>query len=377
MAILDFKEIAPAHVGDDRDAFELFAREFFQAKGFDVVEHPDRGADNGRDLIVVESRRGAIGTSEVRWLVSCKHKVHSGKSVTSKEEWNISDRVSSNGCHGFMAFYSTLPSSGVTAIVDGLRDVQYVQYDRERIERELLSDEPGRAVALRFMPRSFAAWRDLDGGVTGIDRHPAKPASVSTGAAAEPAEWTASKPERLHFAVQVRNHRARCAQIEVEEKLNQGSTVESFDVSPVLSFGTMEYDVKDLNVSVGLRRALCHVTSETGKVENERLGRGTPAPTGMTANAGDVWEMTSCGGGVLKGDVLGHHVLCRIRTPPGERGHARLELTASRSDIVCSFSSPGNVARATKRVMERFLENALFQKVSGHLLLSEVEMRSK
>jgi HJR/Mrr/RecB family endonuclease len=37
-------------------SFELFAREFLIEAGYEVVADPDRGADDGRDLIVVERR---------------------------------------------------------------------------------------------------------------------------------------------------------------------------------------------------------------------------------------------------------------------------------------------------------------------------------
>src|SRR3954452_21958206 len=51
---LDFKEIATAHAGTGRDQFELFARDFLEAEGFEIVRGPDQGPDAGRDLIVRE-----------------------------------------------------------------------------------------------------------------------------------------------------------------------------------------------------------------------------------------------------------------------------------------------------------------------------------
>lgn len=84
MPILDFKEIPSSSSGAARDQFELFAREFLDLVGFKIVTGPDRGADAGRDLIVEEIRAGVVGETRVRWLVSCKHKAHSGGSVTPK-----------------------------------------------------------------------------------------------------------------------------------------------------------------------------------------------------------------------------------------------------------------------------------------------------
>lgn len=49
MAIIDFKEIPQANIANgEQDCFELFAREFFDALGFSVIEDPDRGQDGGR-----------------------------------------------------------------------------------------------------------------------------------------------------------------------------------------------------------------------------------------------------------------------------------------------------------------------------------------
>src|SRR5947209_13046470 len=136
MAALDFTEIPPASEGAQRDTFELFARELLHAEGFRIVEHPDRGADGGRDLIVEEDRSGPGGCNVVRWLVSCKHKAHSGNSVTHADEPNVRDRLGTHRCGGFIAVYSTVPSSGLADILRKLPpDYGYLPFDRDIIER--------------------------------------------------------------------------------------------------------------------------------------------------------------------------------------------------------------------------------------------------
>lgn len=159
MAALDFTEIAEAHSGPERDQFELFARELLLSEGFRIIEHPDRGADGGRDLIVEEDRLGPGGTNVIRWLVSCKHKAHSGKSVTPADESNIRDRLGTHRCNGLIAFYSTLPSSGLAETCRRLRpDFEYLQLDGEAIERKLLDSPRSRVLAARYMPKSFNRW---------------------------------------------------------------------------------------------------------------------------------------------------------------------------------------------------------------------------
>jgi restriction endonuclease len=158
MPILEFKEIPSAAGGAARDQFELFARELLELAGFKIVTSPDRGADAGRDLIVEEIRTGVAGETRVRWLVSCKHKAHSGNSVTPDDEQDIHDRVRTHGCSGFLVFYSTVPSSGLATKLNAPDLPFEVQiFDQEKIERYLLRSS-GIELAKRFFPASFARW---------------------------------------------------------------------------------------------------------------------------------------------------------------------------------------------------------------------------
>ncbi len=161
MPVLDFKEIPEAHKATGfQDTFELFARDFLSLIGYKIISHPNRGADGGADLIVEEKRTGVGGETIVKWLVSCKHKAHSGSSVNPSEESNIYDRVSAKKCDGFIGFYSTIPSSGLSSILEGIKDrIEINIYDRERIEKKLLYSTRGLEVAERYFPISLTAWK--------------------------------------------------------------------------------------------------------------------------------------------------------------------------------------------------------------------------
>lgn len=159
MPVLDFKEIPEAHIaGGMQDTFELFARDFLSGIGFRVLVHPDRGADGGRDLICEEVRVGPAGETTIKWLVSCKHKAHSGGSVSPQDEPSIRDRVEANSCDGFLGFYSTLPSAGLSDRILGLQ-IETLVFDREAIEEKLLSSSTGLKLAGRFFPKSVEEWR--------------------------------------------------------------------------------------------------------------------------------------------------------------------------------------------------------------------------
>jgi len=140
MPVLDFREIPEANKNSGKqDTFELFARDFLEYLGYSIIHGPDRGADGGKDLIVKEIRKGVGGETKVKWLVSCKHKAHSGSSVGVNDETDIADRVKANSCTGFIGFYSTLPSSGLTKKLEGLKDrIEYQIYDSEKIEKKFI-----------------------------------------------------------------------------------------------------------------------------------------------------------------------------------------------------------------------------------------------
>lgn len=160
MSAIDFKEIPEAHIGGGlQDTFELFARDFLSYLGYKVDENPSRGADGGKDIVVTEKRSGVGGETTVRWLVSCKHKAHSGASVNPQDESNIRDRIEANHCDGFIGFYSTLPSSGLSIAIKSLSEKIAIQtFDREKIENHLLSSSEGLHLTKRFFPNSVAKW---------------------------------------------------------------------------------------------------------------------------------------------------------------------------------------------------------------------------
>ncbi len=51
--IIDFTDIAPSNKGGrNQDSFEQFACAFLEAKGFEIVQRPDRGPDGKKDMII-------------------------------------------------------------------------------------------------------------------------------------------------------------------------------------------------------------------------------------------------------------------------------------------------------------------------------------
>lgn len=156
--MIDLTEIPSARGGSEaQESFELFAREFLEAIGFDCVSGPDRGADDGKDLLILEHLRGPVSVHTRRWLVSAKHLAHSGRAVGVEDEFDVHDRVEQHGADGFLAFYSTVPSATLARRFDKLRDrLPYLLFDQGKIRSLLHEESRLRGVFERYLPRSFA-----------------------------------------------------------------------------------------------------------------------------------------------------------------------------------------------------------------------------
>lgn len=157
--LLNFKEIPQANTGSGlQDTFELFSRDFFENLGFEIIQHPDRGADGKKDLIIQESRQGITGISKIKYLVSCKHYIHSGKSVSDTDEPDINDRLRAHGCDGFIGFYSTISATSLNNKLTGSK-ILFEIFDRERIEKKLFDSPEGSKLASRYFPVSYQSYR--------------------------------------------------------------------------------------------------------------------------------------------------------------------------------------------------------------------------
>lgn len=166
MSVLNFKEIPQANLATgEQDEFELFARDFFAYLGYKILSEPDRGQDGGKDILIQESRIGIGGETKLLWLVSCKHFAHSnlgkGKAVGVDDEINVSDRIKSNRCDGFIGFYSTIASSGLTQKLKGLSEddrKEFQVFHRGNIEEILFKAPEGLQIARRYFPKSMQLW---------------------------------------------------------------------------------------------------------------------------------------------------------------------------------------------------------------------------
>lgn len=165
--MIDFTEISPSNTGSgQQDQFEIFASSFLEVLGFKIIKGPNRGPDGGTDLIACEL--SPLTSSVTIWMVSAKHYAHSGRSVYVRDEVDITDRVNQSGADGFLAFYSTLPSSGLEEKLNNLKREgklkKFFIFNQGVISKKLLTDTRLLPILKNFFPRSYNLLRDRQKG---------------------------------------------------------------------------------------------------------------------------------------------------------------------------------------------------------------------
>jgi hypothetical protein len=161
--IINFREIPPSNEGGVyQDRFEQFACDFFETRGYKIIQRPDRGPDGDKDMIISESRSGIGGTTIIRWLVSCKHKAHSNKAVSANEEQDIFGRVTQHKCQGFLGFYSTIASAALSNKILSCRpNIEADFLDNGKIERDVLKSRDSARLLATYFPSAQEKLRQL------------------------------------------------------------------------------------------------------------------------------------------------------------------------------------------------------------------------
>lgn len=105
--MIEFRELE-----SDGIRFEQLIRELLIRSGFEV-HWTGVGPDGGRDLVAIERANGSLAPFQRKWLVSCKHHAHSGKSVGVDDASNIVDACNAVGATGYLLACSTQPTSAL------------------------------------------------------------------------------------------------------------------------------------------------------------------------------------------------------------------------------------------------------------------------
>lgn len=156
MSTLDFSELSSKPAGEP---FEGLIRLIGDRMGL-TVSWSGRGADQGRDLIFVETQSGKIGSSPIRWLVNCKDNSKSNQAVSEQDVGSIIDKVRQHDCDAFLLATTTTVGTALKAKLDELsntkRDrIQTKVWDRFELTKILLSDQFADLLR-QFFPKQSA-----------------------------------------------------------------------------------------------------------------------------------------------------------------------------------------------------------------------------
>jgi hypothetical protein len=114
------------------------------------------GPDGGHDLTAEEPGVADFGGFTRKWLVSCKHKAVSHKSVNYDDVGDVPGRLAQHGCHGFLLVCTTHPSSALIDTFHGWKDnTPYLShYWDEPTLRLLLRRPEATSVRSTYFPKA-------------------------------------------------------------------------------------------------------------------------------------------------------------------------------------------------------------------------------
>jgi hypothetical protein len=159
--IIDLTELVEGVRGD---GLEHLARLILRKKGL-TVEHSGRGADQGKDMLARELRKGPIGDTSVRWLVNCKDNSIAGKAVSENDVGSITDKLKQHHADGFMLFTTTTPGSALKSLLDSIDKSNGGEYDTCVFDKAdittFLLDESNHHLIQQFLPASYKRLKGL------------------------------------------------------------------------------------------------------------------------------------------------------------------------------------------------------------------------
>jgi len=129
------------------------------------IARSGRGQDAGRDLLVTTMVRDCIAPRLIRWVVQCKHKAVSGRSVAPQDfvnDFAFPDILRYHNANSYLLVCSTRPSAKLQALFDNLTNdsntYQYIVWDYAQLCEAVFSNE---SVMKQFFPEEYNHQRRL------------------------------------------------------------------------------------------------------------------------------------------------------------------------------------------------------------------------
>lgn len=124
----------------DGTDLERLVREIFVREGYET-HWTGKGPDGGRDLLVIEKVQGPLSNFERTWLVQCKHKAYSGKSVGREESQSLVTDCKSAKADGYLLVCTTPLTTGLLTTYKELQsnwNIVIDYWDDVKLEDRLL-----------------------------------------------------------------------------------------------------------------------------------------------------------------------------------------------------------------------------------------------
>jgi hypothetical protein len=127
------------------------------------VSHSGRGPDEGRDLTVTTWIRDCVIARQFKWLVQCKHKARSKRSVQLgdfKNDPSFVDVLTQHGANGYLLVCSTRPARNLQSRFDALtanagNPYHFVIWDGAQVSAEVHKHED---LVKQFFPGYYRAY---------------------------------------------------------------------------------------------------------------------------------------------------------------------------------------------------------------------------
>jgi hypothetical protein len=129
------------------------------------VSRSGRGQDGGLDLSVTTMVRDCIAPRLIRWVVQCKHKASSGRSVAPGDfakEFSFPEVLLHHNANSYLLVCSTRPSAKLKEHFDRLTNEsnshQYIVWDYAQLCEVIL---PHEGLMKQFFPHEYERQRGL------------------------------------------------------------------------------------------------------------------------------------------------------------------------------------------------------------------------
>ncbi len=148
--MLDFKKLK-----EDGDDFEFLCADVLESLGNRILERPSKGPDGKKDILIEVKIDNSLGSnSRDIYLVQCKHKAHSSKSVYERElgDWRSACRM--YNANGYMLITDSTISVSVANALNATnsnpQELKTLMWDKSTFEDKILESPKAKYILNKY-----------------------------------------------------------------------------------------------------------------------------------------------------------------------------------------------------------------------------------